>query len=198
MLKDQKEDENAVALYETLKEDNGISHDALQEAVLAILRLETQETKSPYKKFHEKFQTLYLNKMTHSSPTKSAQQYSHTPSLNANSVRLAEKSRERRKQLIKEATNGNVSKPSIVDLLMIVKKTQEEKTEAKRHKKSEEETKECTFHPEVANKRSASKDKCISLYDMSKSAKKKTGKTTEEIEYEKSKEELLFTPRLSK
>eukprot|EP00826_Nyctotherus_ovalis_P061882 TRINITY_DN8856_c0_g1_i3.p2 TRINITY_DN8856_c0_g1~~TRINITY_DN8856_c0_g1_i3.p2 ORF type:complete len:104 (-),score=21.49 TRINITY_DN8856_c0_g1_i3:303-614(-) len=44
---------------------------------------------------------------------------------------------------------------------------------------------------------SKKKDKCLSLYNMSK-AKKQTGRTNEEIEYERAKNELTFTPSIGK
>jgi hypothetical protein len=41
------------------------------------------------------------------------------------------------------------------------------------------------------------KDKCLSLYNLSKVRKKQPGKSNEEVEYEKSKNELTFTPTIT-
>eukprot|EP00826_Nyctotherus_ovalis_P049021 TRINITY_DN5854_c0_g2_i1.p3 TRINITY_DN5854_c0_g2~~TRINITY_DN5854_c0_g2_i1.p3 ORF type:complete len:208 (+),score=70.40 TRINITY_DN5854_c0_g2_i1:844-1467(+) len=197
MLKEQKDHKLAQNLFEVLKEDELVTKDSLRSAIFGILRLEAAE-KSEYGKFHKQFETLYLNRITHTTASKSIPQYSHTPQLNPNSVRLAERSRERRKQLAKEVSGSNASNLSLADLLILARKTQKEQTEMKKSKKAVEEAKACTFHPQVSRKRSTSKDKCIALYDISKSAKKLPGRTTEEIEYEKSKDELLFAPVLSK
>jgi len=192
MIKEQKDDKIAQSLFDTLEENGLVTKDSLRNAIFSILRLEVKGSNKLYKQY----ETLYFNRITHTT-TKNVEQCSHTPQLNPNSVRLAEKSRERRKQIAKETT-GDVSDLSLADLLLIAKKTQKEKMEMKRSKKAIEETKECTFNPEISKRRNDPKNKCVALYNKAKNIKKANLETTQEIEYEKPKDELLFAPLLFK
>eukprot|EP01022_Parablepharisma_sp_SALTPOND_P012866 TRINITY_DN1672_c0_g1_i1.p1 TRINITY_DN1672_c0_g1~~TRINITY_DN1672_c0_g1_i1.p1 ORF type:complete len:579 (+),score=71.24 TRINITY_DN1672_c0_g1_i1:68-1804(+) len=201
MLKDIKEEILAKELYDTIngKCKNGINEDLLKSAVLAILRIEAKGDKKLLAlELHKRFSVFYFNKMSYQKPAENPQQYSHAPTLNPNSIRLAEKSKERRKQLAQEVSLTNTSNPTLTDLLMIVKKAQEKQTEAKRKKKAAEETKGCTFRPATFAKglKSKKEDKHIWLRNLSRPSKKSLDKTTEQIEYEKSKDELTFTPRV--
>ena len=143
MLKEQKEEKLTTSFYDLLKENNEVTQDSLKEGIFGIMRIETKFASA---KLNEKFHELYLNKITQINPTKDAPQYSHTPRLNANSIRLAEKSKERRIQFAKE-NDKKTSKPTLVDLLMMTKKAQAGFIETKRNKKTAEEAKCCTFRP---------------------------------------------------
>ena len=195
MIRSEANHKEAESLYEILKEDEGIPQNKLQTAILSIMRI---EAKSKYSKLHDQFQTFYLNRMTYIIPAKEKQEFSYTPRLGANTIRLAEKSRERCKKSVREAKGGLEKKTAIEDFLIMTKKAQDKKNMEKRHIKEIEEAKNCTFHPSISTSRTYSKDKCLSLFELSKSTKKLPGKTTEEIEYDKSKEELVFAPTISR
>ena len=192
MFKDKKEINLAQNLYDLLKKDNnGITSDLLKNGIYSIFRIENEFDTL---KLHEQFKTFYFNKMSHSNSSFSVPQYSHTPKLNANSIKLAERSRERRKQLLKEFHDGKSYKPSIEDLLIITQKEREEQLKAKREAQTVIESKNCTFQPTTNEKGSNSRNKCISLYNLSQLNKSPHCKTIEQVENEKSKSELLFTP----
>jgi len=168
---------------------------------------ESEELKKYFKKLHL---TRLSKKIEPKS--KNVPHYMYNPKVNESSEKMALKIREKWKQFTKpyiSKNEGNVSKAQkqkeLADLLVSLKKAQDlQKAEQKKNKQNEE-IRNCTFKPKISqfqSKRqiiaSKAKDKCVLLYNESKTARKKMDKTTEEIDFEKSKKELIFQPNASR
>eukprot|EP00826_Nyctotherus_ovalis_P006834 TRINITY_DN11666_c0_g2_i1.p1 TRINITY_DN11666_c0_g2~~TRINITY_DN11666_c0_g2_i1.p1 ORF type:complete len:147 (+),score=39.18 TRINITY_DN11666_c0_g2_i1:42-482(+) len=136
----------------------------------------------------DKFQRFYMNKMLYYRQKKTFKEPSHIPTLNPVSIVLAEKSRERKKQIMQTARNVGENKATITELLLALGKSTKVQ--------EDEEVKELNTSRLTRNH--FGKDKCASLYKLSRTLRRQFDKTTEEVEYEKAKNELTFSPRISK
>ena len=183
MIKDSKEVELAKNLYKYVTDET-----TLKEIIFMILHVESKESgcvKIAPIEIQKQYKEFYLNKMTQSSQIK------NNIEISSNIPKLSNKSRDKKNQWGKTFNNTN-----LYDILMTTKKLQEQEIAFKRNIKAAEELKDCTFHPSISTKGSQSKDKCLSLYNLSKSIVKPNEKTQEEIDYERSKKELTFTPTI--
>jgi len=192
MVRNGRDEELAKDLYELLKG----KEEALKTAIYMILNIDCEDSLDiKQSEMQKKFKTLYLNKILNagSSKIEKVSECLHTPNINPSSIRLAEKSREKRKQLVQGFNN-----PMLADILLATKKAQEKQNTLKKSFRAAQELKECTFHPMVSNEGLTTKNKCLSLYNLAKDIKKLTGRSKEDIEYEKSKNELTFTPIIHK
>ena len=181
----KEEDKQITKLWELLQgqEKKEVAINSLKAAVIAIMNLPIDKSflaestlltklNAWLKDAHKKFYILYLNKISHRKHKVFMDPYSHVPKIDPNSTRLAEKSREKRfKQ------HAGKEKAKLTDLLINVKQVQERQVESQRQKQAEQEMQNCSFRPQIfgfgpKTKRGSSRDKCVSLYNLAKSAKK--------------------------
>jgi len=211
MINDIKEEKLGTDLYAILFNlqkgtKNGIDQNLLKSAVFQILRIpNTPQIQGLPKDLHTKFTSFYYNKLSHQKAQNYKPEFTYKPQINKVSSKLAEKGREN--MLIKASKQVPINnlktkkdKPTLSEMQTIIKSAYEKQIEEQKKKKIKDETKGCTFQPNADFRRPEknNKNKCISLYNLSKSTKKQVGKTTEQVEYEKSKHELTFTPRLGR
>jgi hypothetical protein len=192
MIRNGRDEELARELYEHI----GSKEETLKTAVYMILNIDCKESLDiAHSEVQKKLKAFSLNRILSagSGKVKKVSECLHAPRINACSIKLAEKSREKRKQLVQGFTN-----PMLADILVATKKVQEKQNSLKKGFRAAQELKECTFHPMVSNEGLTAKNKCLSLYNLAKDVKKLTGRSKEEIEYEKSKNELTFTPTIHK
>ena len=219
MVRDSKEEQLANMLFDKLKlkANNGeVERVMVADAILAIMRIGNIEKKEYIEEMHNEFKLYYINRMTYQKPVERRPDEVHAPKLDPKSVKLAEKAKAKRLQLIDDSNRTSAQQNlTLIDLLMVVKKAQEKQVNAERTKKQAEEDKRCTFRPAILNNTKAtatnkskkskkptateSINKCMSLYQLAKLAKKPNKvKSKEQREYEKQKDELTFAPRLYK
>ena len=183
MLRYSKERPLAIELYKTIDKNNkgGINRDCLKNHIFNIFHLNGSQKKPEAK---DKFHTFYMNKMLYSTREVTTKEFPYAPSLNPNSIKLAEKSREKRRKML----NIEERNLTITDMLSIVKRKYDESNQKDNG----------GLYSSRSEKKLLGMNKSLSLYKLSRVAKKQVGKTTEELEYEKAKNDLTFTPRIAK
>jgi hypothetical protein len=104
-------------------------------------------------KMHNIFKELYLNKMAQNRTETVKEQYSFSPLLSNNTIIMAEKSRQKRQELVNhKRTHEDLcleqnKKPSLADLLAVDKEDQVKRLSLAKMKKEEREAQECPFQP---------------------------------------------------
>jgi len=179
MIRNSNEEELVQSLYTKITQHANIelTKEAVKANLFIILRIDPNKSS----KLQEEYQRFYMNKMLHSSRPKIVEEHLYKPKLNPVSIKLAEKSRDRRIA----SSSGKFPKRNmtIMDLLPMIKK---------------EETKNANTQRKYSTKGISGKDKSETLFNRSKKLRRVYDKTTEEVEYEKSKNELTFTPKISR
>eukprot|EP00826_Nyctotherus_ovalis_P062675 TRINITY_DN9114_c0_g1_i11.p1 TRINITY_DN9114_c0_g1~~TRINITY_DN9114_c0_g1_i11.p1 ORF type:complete len:185 (+),score=47.84 TRINITY_DN9114_c0_g1_i11:113-667(+) len=184
MFRNPNEEELAQFLYATIKKANKeVTKESLKPALLTILRVESQKGSM---RMQEQFQRFYMNKMLHSGRQKAAEEYSYKPKLNPATVKLAKKSRERQRQVVSSSGKALKNNATVTDLLTMVRRedSQSESMQEIRRRYSA--------------KGIVGKEKSELLFNRSKKLRRPYDKTTEEVEYEKAKNDLTFTPKISR
>jgi hypothetical protein len=133
---------------------------------------------------YQRFNVNRVSSMFNKKPTN--QKVNFNPVINPTSYRLAKN--RKIKQSLLGSDEKNCSRKELEDLSNVANREQLE----------------CTFTPQVnnyshkINSASYQKDRCLDLFNQAKSADKRFDKSTEEVEYEKSKQELTFAPSVSR
>eukprot|EP00826_Nyctotherus_ovalis_P003726 TRINITY_DN10766_c0_g1_i8.p1 TRINITY_DN10766_c0_g1~~TRINITY_DN10766_c0_g1_i8.p1 ORF type:complete len:311 (-),score=68.51 TRINITY_DN10766_c0_g1_i8:140-1072(-) len=191
MLKSPK-DENLVKCLHKLTSG---SEEELKSAILMILNIDCESNvEMAASEMQRLFRPFCLNKILSAGFTRGGEDLAerlHTPKISASSAKLAERSREKRRQLVQELSN-----PVLADILVATKKAQEKQNTLKKSFRAAQELRECTFHPTISSGGLTAKNKCLLLYNLAKDIKRHNGRTKEEIEYERSKGELTFAPTI--
>jgi len=178
MLRNDKEENLARELYERI---NGEANkEAVRDILFNVLRLD----KEGRAELSNRFQRFYMNKMLYHKRKKNIIEPSYTPTLNPNSIALVEESRERKKLLMQTTGNVEENKNTIADMLLTLRKSIKDQEE--------------TLNSSRIARNNTGKNKCLSLYKLSRTIRRQFDKTTEEVEYEKAKNELTFSPRVPK
>jgi len=159
---------------------------------------------------HNTFKVFYYNKISQEKSKGKEEKFSYHPQLSETTRKITSNLKQKRKDLLiqekkhmQTSFSKKVQNCTIADLLL-AQQNQKEKQFAETKKKLEaEKLKECTFRPKLSeNTRNINKSLCRSqsknqnYYRLAKTQRKKTDKTTQEIEFEKSKNELTFTPNI--
>ncbi len=157
----------------------------LKCAVLTILNFPAAASTASIgrfpKKFAREFELFYLNRMMHVDTSPSAsikksrtEEETHTPRLNGKSIKLAERSNEKRKELVRQRVG--VEKTSLNDLLVLVKRVQEDQIAMERKRREQQAIKDCTFRPDIGRNKSKERhsreERQTWLCSLAKSAKK--------------------------
>lgn len=169
-------------LWEILggKEKGEVLYQDLKSAIASIFDVQGDNNYNG-RDMHNEFILLYLNKISQRPHSKEEESYSHKPLLSAKSIKLAERSRERRNELIRhsfsvnELRDNEKMKNNLPLILKQLKKAKDNQCAIQRDKKIIEEQKKCTFKPVLIKRNNTinSADKCLSLYKLSKTIKKK-------------------------
>jgi len=185
-----KDYELAMKFWQILSGQSQIALNVLKEVLSAIMKLPFDpliNSQIDFSKLHETFKSFYLNKMSIRKLKIIPESYSYRPKLSELSMKIAKRQRnyDLKEQRSKHEAN----------LIETVRKV------------ITDVTKECTFKPKINRVRSTRnkthtarnyRNRCNSLYDKAKAGRKKVDRKTEEIEYEKQKDELTFAPRIIK
>jgi hypothetical protein len=178
MLRSDKEEALAKELYDTINGE--VNKETIRTALFSVLRLNNKGRVE----LNNRFQRFYMNKMLYRKKKKSIIEPSYTPTLNPNSIILAERSRERKRLLMQTTGDVEESKNAITEMLLNLRKSIRNQEEALNRSKT--------------TRNNTMKDKCISLYKLSRTIRRQFDRTTEEVEYEKAKNELTFSPKVPK
>jgi hypothetical protein len=167
------------------KEANIPSVEAFLSGIINVKPLEKAPLALP-KNIQNKYQKFNVNRVSSMlTKRRSSEQSNFNPVINATSYRLAKNRKV--KQLQVNSHDKSCSKKEIEEISITAKREQEE----------------CTFSPQLnsfsrrLSSFSYQKDRCLDLYNQAKSdLKKRVDRSTEEVEFEKSKNELTFMPSL--
>jgi hypothetical protein len=181
-IKSSAESKLITKLWEILggKEKGEILYSDLKSAIASIFDVQGDNNYNG-QEMHQEFLLLYLNKMSQRPQSKEEESYSHKPLLSAKTIMLAEKSRGKRNDLIRHSFSQNELKEyekmknNLPHILKQIKKVKDNQCAVQRDKKIIEEQKKCTFQPNLERRNGVMKspNKCLTLYKLSKTIKKK-------------------------
>ena len=183
MIRTINEEKLAKTLYTSINKEgkDGISKNKMKSALFDILRINSQYSSDKKSKIYNQFQQFYLNKMLFTSRGNTDPRYTFRPTLNEKSIKLAERSREKRKYCLNDSSKKKDKTLTMLKLLTLAKQQIRSNSQRKNNK---------------SLNTSLGRDVCLSLYNKSKKNRRRYDKSTEEIEYEKFKNELTFTPTI--
>ncbi len=175
----QEEQRLLTTLWTSLQTYTGISTARLRDAVLSILNLPPRENESLPAGLARDFQRFALNRIAHKPvwhvEEKGETAAAHTPRLNSASVKLAQKAKERRANMFKQQQHSG-GKATLSELLVMVKRAQEDQLALERKRKEEQAIKDCTFRPDIGKNKvrepRSKREKQAWISAMAKSAKK--------------------------
>eukprot|EP00826_Nyctotherus_ovalis_P057206 TRINITY_DN7814_c0_g1_i10.p5 TRINITY_DN7814_c0_g1~~TRINITY_DN7814_c0_g1_i10.p5 ORF type:complete len:178 (-),score=46.24 TRINITY_DN7814_c0_g1_i10:547-1080(-) len=168
MVRDLKEEELAMELFDCIAEDKELCKDVFKATVYSILRIDSEENSHPKiasSEISKRFHVFYLNKMLQSTAS-------------------------RNKKQISSQSNTSFTKTNPSNLLTV--NTQTSNTDLNR--KLQPGSKRNDHSQDQTSSQNTGHEKCLSLYNLSKQPKNQAGRSNEEVEYERAKDELTFAP----